>query len=73
MKKTIAMLILGTAIFSGSTLANYVAIEVTPQKGDAWVIVDKNKILIPDMDLVVTNGQKQHYTTTVKRLIPSSR
>lgn len=103
MKKTLAMLILGTAIFSGSTLANYVTIEVTPQKGGAWVIVEKNNIPVPGMDLVVTNGQKQHYTTsesgrtfvyspsetarsmtfsasdengnttTVQRLIPSSR
>lgn len=44
MKKSIAALTLATATFSGAALADFqheLTLDVSPQKGGAWVVVEK--------------------------------
>lgn len=45
MKKSIAAFILTTATFSGAALADFqhgLTLDVSPQKGGAWVVVEKS-------------------------------
>ncbi|MGF1791420.1 hypothetical protein L4D21_12500 [Photobacterium profundum] len=67
MNKTIASLIVATTLFSGSALASVnqgLNLIVTPQKGGAWVTVEKDGAPQAGLDVTVKGGQKQHYTTS---------
>ncbi|KDM91173.1 hypothetical protein [Photobacterium galatheae] len=65
MKTFIAALLAGTFAFSASAFADltsHLSVEVTPQRGGAWVFVEKNGVPQANIDVSVPS-QKSAYNT----------
>ncbi|OLQ72998.1 hypothetical protein BIT28_06275 [Photobacterium proteolyticum] len=67
MKKSIAALILTTATFSGAALADFqheLTLDVSPQKGGAWVVVEKAGQPQAGATVTILGDTTQSYVTT---------
>jgi len=66
MKKSIAAIILSTATFSGAALADFqhdLTLDVSPQKGGAWVVVEKAGQPQAGATVSIQGDKNQSYVT----------
>ncbi|EAS43041.1 hypothetical protein C9J48_13545 [Photobacterium profundum] len=71
MNQTITMFFLGVSVLVGLAFANFLIIDVMPQKGGVWGVVEVNDIPQAAMDVVVTQelagkGMHSKVMTTIK-------
>ncbi|MGF1877338.1 hypothetical protein L4D77_18695 [Photobacterium frigidiphilum] len=71
MNQTITMFLLGVSVLVGLAFANFLIIDVMPQKGGVWGVVEINDIPQAAMDVVVPQrlvGEDMHskVMTTIK-------
>lgn len=65
-KKSIAAIILSTATFSGAALADFqhdLTLDVSPQKGGAWVVVEKAGQPQAGATVSIQGDKNQSYVT----------